>query len=264
MSDEAIDADEFAGAAIPTPHDPLDDGSPPPALQAALASVAEEGGAGDDVLQALASSRLLVPVVAVLDGVDVDSEGGHREKESSMATVIADSPQHGRALLAFTGIETMRKWRADARPVAVVGPLAARAALTEGVDALVVDIGGPIAFAVMGYELLLLASVARPQRGRAEDPVLRAALTRLLPDPLSSTFTLQPHAEQPPEQPPGHRHDGNEDAALILRLQSDPPFDDPRRMSELVGQIAHDRVVRQLCPEGLRVTFNDTRAPDGP
>jgi hypothetical protein len=195
---------------------------------------------------------LLVPVVAVLDEVDIDAEGRPREKASSMATVIADSPQHGRALLAFSGTEPMRRWRADARPVAVPGPLAARAALAESVDAMVVDIGGPIAFAVTGYELLLLGAVARPQGGRSEDPVLRAAIARLLPEPLSGAYSLRASGGQPTE------------ASLELRLTSDRPYDDPRHQSELVSQIAEDRVVRQLCPEGLRVSFGDTRASGRP
>ena len=239
---------EFGGAAIPTPLDPTDDGSTPPALQAALTAVAAGRPAGVDVLQALASSRLLVPVVAVLDELEVDAEGRKREKASSMATVIADSPQHGRALLAFSGTDSMKQWRDDARPVAVPGPLAARAALAESVDALVVDVGGPIAFAVKGYELLLLAAVARPQGGRSEDPVLHAAIARLLPEPLSVAYILRPSRGQPTEE------------SLELRLPSDRPYDDPSHQSELVSQIAHDRVVRQLCPEGLRVSFGDTRA----
>ncbi len=239
---------EFAGAAIPTPLDPSDDGSPPPALYAALTSVAAGHGAGVDVLQALAGARLLVPVVAVLDEVDVDATGHQREKASSMATVIADSPQHGRALLAFSGTEAMGQWRDDARPVALPGPLAARAALAETVNAMVVDIGGPIAFAVEGYELLLLAAVARPQTGRSEDPVLHAAIARLLPEPLRVAYTLRPSHGHPTE------------TSLELRLPLDRPYDDPSQQSDLVSQIAHDRVVRQLCPEGLRVSFGDTRA----
>jgi len=237
------------------PFDPSDDGSTPPALQAALMSVAAGQPAGVDVLQALASSRLLVPVVAVLDDpdlLDADDQGRQREKSSSMATVVADSPLHGRALLAFSSTEAMSQWRDDARPVAVPGPLAARAALAESVDAMVVDIGGPFAFAVNGEELLLLAAVARPRGGRAEDPVLHTALVRLLPKRLAVAFALRSRAGHPTEE------------SLELRLPSVPPYDDPWNQSELVSQIAHDRVVRQLCPEGLRVTFGDTQASGKP
>jgi hypothetical protein len=199
------------------------------------------------VLQALTESRLLVPVVASLDEVEVDREGRLREKESSMATVIAESPQHGRALLAFSSSTAMKQWRADARPVAVLGPLAARAALAESVEAMVVDIEGPIAFAVSGDELLLLAAVARPRGGQWEDPVLHTAIARLLPPSYDHTFALRPSS--------GHQTA----ASLELQLPSEGPFDEPGRQHELVTQIAQDRVVRQLCPEGLRVMFGDTR-----
>ena len=239
---------EFAGAAVPTPLDPSDDGSPSPALQSALTSVAAGRATGVDVLQALAGARLLVPVVALLDEVEVDGEGRQREKESSMATIIAESPQHGRALLAFSSTDAMKQWRADARPVAVLGPLAARAALAESVEAMVVDIEGPIAFAISGDELLLLAAVARPRDGQWDDPVLHTAIARLLPHSLGNAFALRPSGG------------GAAAVSLELRLPSDASTDDPGLQKALVSRIAHDPVVRQLCPGGLRVTFGDTRA----
>jgi hypothetical protein len=74
-----------------------------------------------------------------------------------MATVLLTGRDGRRALLAFTGLAALRRWRPDARPVPVAASLAARSALQEGADALVVDAAGPTPYAVEGELLAGLA-----------------------------------------------------------------------------------------------------------
>jgi hypothetical protein len=130
-----------------------DDGSADPDVRAALAAAAD--GAEEDVaaLAALQRARLLVPVVAVLQ-----EEDRQQEKRSEMATVLVTGATGRRALLAFTGIDSLQAWRADARPVPVAARDAAAAALAEGAQALVVDLAGPVQYAVEGDDLQGLAS----------------------------------------------------------------------------------------------------------
>ena len=99
--------------------------------------------------------RLLVPIVAVLD--EADEESG-ADKSSHMASVSLVQPDGRRGLLAFTGIETLAIWDPDARPVPVTSHQVAAAALEEGADGVLVDIAGPVRFAIDGA---LLADLAR-------------------------------------------------------------------------------------------------------
>ena len=97
-------------------------------------------------------------MVAVLGEVEVDEAGLAHDKTSDMATALLTGRDGRQALLAFTGLDTLRAWRPDARPVPVAAPLAARSALQEGAAALVVDVAGPTTYAVEGP---LLEGLAR-------------------------------------------------------------------------------------------------------
>lgn len=149
---------DFEGARIPDPGFAGDDGSVAPAVQQALAAYADDRGAYVDVLAALQQSRVLVPVVALLGEVEHDAQGRAHDKSSDMATVLITRPDGRRGLLAFTGIEPLRRWDAEARPMPVSTRLAAQSALQEGADALVVDLAGPVQVVVSGEDLRALAA----------------------------------------------------------------------------------------------------------
>jgi len=232
----------FSGVSVPSRPIPDDDGAASPELKHELNELSDGNGSGVAVLRALSIARLLVPVVAILDSDD--EEHGHRvEKESSMAAVIADSPGHGRALLAFSSTDSLTRWSDVARPVAIAAPLAARAAVAESVGALVVDVAGPVPFAVAGYELLLLAAIARGGNDAGNDPVVRAAIDRLVPAAWRTEIDIR--AGQ-----------SGEPARLAL-----PAATGAQQQSDLVTALANDRVLLQLLPGGLRVSFRDTPPP---
>lgn len=144
-----------------------DDGTADPGVAAALADYQRGDGGSAEVLSALAGSRLLVPVVAVLDEleqVDTASPAGpiRAEKSSHMAAVTTVGRDGRRGLLAFTCIDTMRRWDPAARPVPTMTRGAAEAALADGADALVVDLAGPVVFSIESADLRSLASGWRP------------------------------------------------------------------------------------------------------
>jgi len=145
------------GRVIPDPGFAGDDGSGSPDLTAALAAYGADPGRHLDVFLVLQRSRLLVPVVAVLGEVEVDEAGLAHDKSSDMATALLTGRDGRQALLAFTSLQTLAAWRPDARPVPVAAPLAARSALQEGAQALVVDLAGPTTYAVEGELLDRLA-----------------------------------------------------------------------------------------------------------
>ena len=154
---------------LPDPGFVGDDGSADLELSAALAAYAQRPAElHDATLSVLQHHRLLVPVVAVLGEVEYDEQGLAHDKTSDMATVLMQGRDGRTALLAFTGTESLRAWKADARPVPVTVATAAAAAVQDGADAVLVDVAGPVLFAVEADDLRELAQghVLVPVSGR--------------------------------------------------------------------------------------------------
>lgn len=192
--------------------DPTDRGETDPQVAAALSAFAVAQGSEHAALTALAGTRLLVAVVAVLAeaGADAATAGSagsperpaprdaarpggplRREKVSEMALPILIGSDGRRAVLAFTGLQPLAGWRPDARPV----PVAARQVWQAGVQeasAVVIDVAGPVAFAVDGARLAALAE-GRPVPLPHEDPDVHAqADAALAGEPLITGFALLP------------------------------------------------------------------------
>jgi hypothetical protein len=143
---------------IPDPGFADDAGAAPVRLAAALTVYQQDPDGGYlPVLAALCGSRLLVPVVAVLGEVAYDEAGLARDKSSDMAAVLMQRPDGRKALLAFTSSAALSAWDAEGRPVPVPAATAARAAIHDGADALLVDRAGPVRFVVEGEDLASLA-----------------------------------------------------------------------------------------------------------
>jgi hypothetical protein len=158
-----------AGRTLAAPAYPDDDGAPDPALRAALRDSRRSGDSDDvAVLAALRDARVLVPVVAVLDELSEPADPGHPvhgdvrqpagDTQSSMAAVLLAGRDGRRALLAFSGLDTLLAWDRQARPVPVGGIAAAQSALADGAVALVVDLGSPAMVTVQGDDLQALAA----------------------------------------------------------------------------------------------------------
>jgi len=152
-----MERQRFEGVQVPDPGFPDDTGAVAPEVATALAAYADDRGRYVDALNAVAGSRLLVPVVAVLGEVGIDEAGLAHDKSSDMAAVLLTGADGRLALLAFTGTEPLARWRSDARPVPVTARHAALAAVQEDAAALVVDVAGPVPFVVEGEALRALA-----------------------------------------------------------------------------------------------------------
>jgi type III secretion system (T3SS) SseB-like protein len=220
-----------AGRTIPQPQFPADDGSAEPRLKEALAGYAVGRLGEHAVLTELQNARLLVPVVAVLTEEEQVAPGElRREKESEMAlpTLIGDDGRRG--VLGFTSMATLRRWRPDARPVAVHARQACQAALDEGAHALVVDVAGPIPFAVDGLRLHLFAE-GRPLPPVHEDPDVLAAVEA---------------AFGPEQAVTGVRVGQGTSADLAVRFGLDPGADERatiQRISDRLAELLRGRIV---------------------
>ncbi|GCD19887.1 hypothetical protein CTKZ_14490 [Cellulomonas algicola] len=136
------------GRALP-PSSPFagDDGSADPRVAVALSAYGRGDGTVAGVVDALAGTRVLVPVLAELEAADVVVHDGHAhtvDKEASAGIVALRTPDGRTALPVFTSVAAMTAWRADARPVPTDAARAALSAVDEGWEVLVVDAGGPV------------------------------------------------------------------------------------------------------------------------
>jgi hypothetical protein len=143
---------------IPDPGFAGDDGSVPPELAAALAAYDQDPAQRHAATLAVVQhARLLVPVLAVLGEVEHDEHGLASDKSSDMATVLMQGQDGRMALLAFTGTASLQHWNPQGRPVPVSARDAAKAALHDGADAVLVDVAGPVLFVIEGDDLRALA-----------------------------------------------------------------------------------------------------------
>ncbi|GAB2597770.1 SseB family protein [Microlunatus antarcticus] len=142
----------------PSPF-PGDDGLADPAARRALAAAVREPGTETYLraVTALCTTRVLVPVVATATRVGTTSGGLVGDKEADMSVVMLEAADGRRALLGFTGLDALKAWRADARPVPVTLDLAARTARAEQVTTVLVDVAGPHPLVIEGEVLDALA-----------------------------------------------------------------------------------------------------------
>ena len=177
----------LAGAAYPG-----DDGSPDPRVSAELDAYVAGQGSEHAVLAALAGCRLLVPVVALLTEAEQRGPGGlRRDKSSEMARPTLIGADGRAALPAFTCLDSLVGWRPDARPVPVSAAQVWQTGVQEA-SAVVIDVAGPVPFAVDGARLAALAE-GRPAPMPHEDPDVVALVDGIVTaEPALAGFGLQP------------------------------------------------------------------------
>jgi SseB protein N-terminal domain len=171
-----------------------DTGGADPAVTAVLAAYAAGATAEHAVLAAVAASRLLVPVVAVLAEADDDGTvppalasgrsapfDPRSEKETEMALPTLIGNDGRKAVIAFTGTDTVKRWRQDARPVPVPAARLWPAVAAEQADAVVIDVAGPVPLVIEGARLRALADGAPPPLPHA-DPDIRAQVAAVTAD----------------------------------------------------------------------------------
>ena len=135
-----------------------DRGEADPVVRAAIAAAGEDTTSYLDAVIALCDARLLVPVVA---SGDDSSDGPDPDRHAELAAVSVQAADGRRALLAFTGIDSLQTWEPRARPVpGTLDDVCATVTEAEA-DALLVDVAGPVPFVI---ESDLVAELAQGRR----------------------------------------------------------------------------------------------------
>ncbi len=208
-----------------------DDGSADPAAAAALSAFAAAQGSEHATLTALARTRLLVPVVAVLSdddagqsgpaagGEKAPAAGGEKNSEMAMPTLLG---RDGRAAIpVFTGLDALTRWQPSARPVPAEATQVWQAAVQDSC-AVIIDVAGPVPLAVEGARLAALAQgqpVPLPFEDQDIHEVVAALVAAGGAEPVS--FTLRPA--------PG-------DADLLIEL-APPAGMDPAAVQAFASQV---------------------------
>ncbi len=234
-----------------------DNGAADPRVAAALAAYQVGRGSEQAALTALAAARLLVPVVAVLadgpaadpsaaDPSAADPSAANRDKNSEMVLPTLIGRDGRPAVLAFTSLDALARWRANARPEPAEADRVCRAADPDGC-AVVIDVAGPVPLAVEGARLEALAA-GQPVPPAYEDPDLRAEIEAAVAgEPAISGFTLAPSRAA--------------DVAVRLRLaEGDRPPDD---WQAVVNRVANNIAARLAGRLRRGVELTVTRDPVG-
>ncbi|HET9968942.1 MAG TPA: SseB family protein [Streptosporangiaceae bacterium] len=236
-----------------------DHGDADPRVTEALAAYQAGKGSEQAALTALAGARLLIPVVAVLAGGGPADQGdgagqgdgaaaGDKNSEMVLPTLIGNDGRP--AVLAFTGVESLTRWRRNARPVPAEAARVWRAAVTDGC-AVVIDVAGPVPIAVEGARLAALAA-GQPAPSAHEDPDVRAEVeTAVAAEPLITGFGLAAGTEE----------EGAGAADLAVRLHLAPGDRPPADWQPAVNRAA-TRIASRLAGRLRRgVEFSVARRP---
>ena len=181
MSDSA--GTPWTGRTLPTGDFAGDDGAADPRLTEALAA-----DVADDqvVVRAIASARLLVPIVAVQGNEPASDQA------SDMALVTLTGPDGKRALPVFSSIASLAAWDVTARPVPVQAGRAAVSAVAEGCDLIVLDPAGPVTYVVSRPALWALGAGRDWQPAHQDDEVLAEIGRAVAAEPDVVTFGAVP------------------------------------------------------------------------
>jgi hypothetical protein len=201
-----------------------DRGGADPRVTTALAAYQAGRGSERAALGALAAARLLVPVIAEQSHQEPSGKGqshkgqsgkeqshkgqsgkGQGDKDSEMVLPTLIGRDGRAAILAFTGLDALARWRRDARPVPAEADRVWRAAVADGY-AVVIDVAGPVPLAVEGARLTALAA-GQPAPPPHQDPDVRAEVqAAVAAEPAIAGFSLAPG------------HPGAADLAITLHL----------------------------------------------
>lgn len=167
-----------------------DDGSAPEHLVEAIRRFRAKELGEVEVLDALRTSRLLIPLVANL-GADGLNEHGH-DKTQELAIVTVVGPDGRTVLPAFTSVAAMSAWNPLARPIPADAVRVALAAAHEQTDLVVLDARSATEFAIRRPALWSLANGERWVPSYLDERVLDSFAAGATGEPSLKSIALAP------------------------------------------------------------------------
>ncbi|MCW2934800.1 MAG: hypothetical protein JWM19_5762 [Actinomycetia bacterium] len=214
-----------------------DTGEADPKVTAALTNWQHGAGSEHDALRALAGARFLVPVVAILTVQDQETKA---EKESEMALPTLIGNDGRAAIIAFTGVETMKRWRPDARPVVTPAARVWHAAVAES-QAVVIDVAGPSPFVVEGARLASLAQGKQPPFPHEDSDIRAVIAAAVAAEPAITGYILAPGGGSAGSS---SANGGGADLAVTLRLADAIAAEPARRAAQAIAAALAPRLRR--------------------
>ncbi len=123
---------------LANPHDDDDGAAPGPLLDALARFRAREAGE-ESVVDAIRTSRLLIPLLTALGDAGVGPTGLVIDKTQELSIITVAGPDGRSVLPVFSSTAAMRSWNPLARPVPSDGVRVALAAAQENTDLVVLD-----------------------------------------------------------------------------------------------------------------------------
>jgi len=135
-----------------------DDGSAPEALVRAIERFRDRGADEADVVDAVRTARLLIPLVAERGDVGKSDTGLVVDKSQELSIVTVLGPDGRTALPVFSSVAAMNRWNPAARPIPADAPRVAQAAVSETTDVVVIDPTSETEFAIRRPALWAIAT----------------------------------------------------------------------------------------------------------
>jgi hypothetical protein len=173
-----------------------------------------------------------VALVAVLESTNPFGA----EKDSHLAAAMWSRPDGRVGLLAFSSLDTLLRWRPDARPLPTAAATVAQAALQDGADAVVVDIAGPASVAIEGPALWAVAE-GRPLLRADQDPQVATRVGAAVRRAMGAL---------------SHRLTATDEADLLVLL-GPAAAADPAAVTALATELSADPVLRSRVARGIHI-----------
>lgn len=224
-----------------------DDGRADPGLLEALQRFAVDEVGEREVVDALRTARLLVPLVAVAGDEGVNEHGVRVDKTQELSVVTVAGPDGRDVLPAFTSVAALQAWRQEARPVPVEARRVALAAAAEGTELLVLDPASPTEFGLRRPAVWAVAQDLPWEPSHRDGAVLEAFLEAAADEPAVAGVVLAPGTVRA-------RLDGPE---LVVQLGLRPGLD-REALTSLLARLqaawaAHPVVVDRVDSLAVRV-----------